>query len=181
MGLGAGEVMQRRAVARLRHDAEIDLKAGTQHDGRTRRALGDDVFHLVIGDERLHHVDAGLTGHQNVEIADRLLAPPVAAGDDYLFDALDLFEIGDEGRRELLGLPKADARRGLPAMLDFLQDVGLGLGAEAGQCLKLSRLGGLGEILDMLDGELVIENLDPLGAEAGQGGELNEVARHGSF
>ena len=80
--LGAGEIEQRGAIALLRYRTHVDLQAGAEHDGRARRAvrknLGDVlVVHELIADRR-----AILRSHHNVQIADRVAAPAIAAGND---------------------------------------------------------------------------------------------------
>ena len=53
--LGAGEVVQCRAVAFLRHDAQVDLHAAFEQHAGARLAGGEHFGHFVIGGEALHH------------------------------------------------------------------------------------------------------------------------------
>ncbi len=51
--LGAGEVEERRAEARRRHDAQIDLQAAAQADARPRRAARQNSRGIGVADETL--------------------------------------------------------------------------------------------------------------------------------
>ena len=80
--LGAGEIEQRGAVALFRHGADIDLQAGAQHDGRARRAVGENLGDILISHQLVADRRPVLRRDQNVQIAHRVAAAAIAAGHD---------------------------------------------------------------------------------------------------
>ena len=94
--LTAGEVVQRRAVAVLGDDPEIDLEAGPQDHRRARGPGGQHVAHLVVSCEPTHDRLAQRRRREDVDVADRLAATPEAAGGDHPTNAGSRFQIGEE-------------------------------------------------------------------------------------
>ncbi len=174
VGLGAGEVVERGAIARPRHHPQIDLRAGAEDHGGARRSLRDDALHLLIGDEAVDDARAALGGHQDVEVADRLLAAPVAAGDGDVANALLRLQIGGEGLGDLLGVEQAGATLDRAGALELGEDLGLGLGAEARELPQLARARRLGELFRRLDLELLEDGLHPLGSQARYRGDVGK-------
>ncbi len=97
--LGAGEVVQRRAVALLRHDAQVDLHAAFEQHAGARVAGGIYLGHFVIGREALHHRAVRRGSDQDIQVADGLAHAPEAAGDDHLLHAGDRLQKGAQRLR----------------------------------------------------------------------------------
>ena len=111
--------MQSGAVAVGRNSAEVHLNAGLQQNGCARWSLGHDFGDLVISDEVVHSHLAFGAGHENIEIADSLLAPAVAAGDDHASDAGVGLEIRAERLCEVLSRCDLEAPLALHTSLDL--------------------------------------------------------------
>ena len=94
--LVAGEVVERRAEARSRHDPEVDGEPVREHDRRPRAPARDDVGDLVEAAERVDRGSGLLAADQDVEVADRLASAAETAGDHGLLDAGHRLEVPDE-------------------------------------------------------------------------------------
>ena len=79
VGLRAGEVYHRRAVALARHHAEIDVQAAAQRDAGLGFALGHNFRHARKRNQLFHHRGRLARYGQQIEIADRFLAPAKTA------------------------------------------------------------------------------------------------------
>ena len=77
--LGAGEIYERGAIALLRYGANIDLQPSTQHDGRARGAVGENLGDVVVTDQFVADGRSVLRRHQDVKIAHRVATTAVAA------------------------------------------------------------------------------------------------------
>ncbi len=176
MRLRAGEIHQGGAVTRVRDNAQIDLQSGSQHDRGPRRAMRRDACHILVFREPIAHSLAILSGHEDIEIANRVAAPAIAACHDDLSFAEALTQIADERFRLDFGDIEPDPFLG-HRLGERRQQLRLALFAEAAQLAQAASLGGAAKIFDRADAELVIKKLDPLRPKAGQGGDLAEVAR----
>ena len=175
------EVVQRRAIALLRHNPQVDLQSGAQHDGGAGVAVGNDLGHLVVGDEPLHHVGALAGGDENVQVADGLLAPPIAARDHGLLHAFAAFQVLEQWLGEVFRSVEPEPLLDLPFVLELADELELGLGAEAGKPVQLAGGRGLLQVGDGVDLELVEEDLGALGTDAGYGGQLDEAGRRAAL
>ena len=173
MGFRAGEIQKRRAIAFLRHRANIDLQAGAQHHGGARRPVGEDLRDILIVHQPVADRGAILRGHQHIEIADRVAAPAIAAGDD---DASAVAEKADQrfglgfGHRELEPLCGLRLfKRTEQLLLDHR--------AESAKLAQTSGLDGVTKVVERAHLQLVIEQLDALRSEAGKSRHFAEFAR----
>ena len=80
VAFGAGEVLECGTVAFLFHDAQIDLQGVLEDDGRACRTGADHFDYLVKGDEVVDHLFWCVGGAEDIQIADRLLAPAKTSG-----------------------------------------------------------------------------------------------------
>ena len=170
--LGAGEIQQRRAIALLRHGADIDLQAGAQHDGRARRAMGENLGDVLVTDELVADRRPVRRRHQDIEIADGVAAAAIAAGDH---DAAAVAQKADQR----LGFGFRD--RKLEALLGrrLFQRAGELLfdrRAKAVQLMQPPGLDGAAQIVERAHLELVVEQLDALRPEARKRGHLAKLA-----
>ncbi len=89
-----GEIVQRSAIALGGNDANIRLHARLQRNSGACRSLGSDFGDFL---ERNEVLDDGLAlgaGHEQVQVADGLLATPVAARHHDLLDTGTALHIG---------------------------------------------------------------------------------------
>ena len=111
VGLGAGEVVQGRAVALLGHHPQVHLQAVAQHHRGFGVAFGDHPAHVLIRGEGVHHPEGLPAGDQDVQVAHRLHAAAVAAGHDGLRHPRHGLEVLDQSlghgfhRHQLIALP----------------------------------------------------------------------------
>ena len=101
--LTAGEVVQRRAVAVLGDNPEINLETRPQDHRRARRPGSKHVAHLVVSREPTHDRVAQRRRRKNVDVADRLAATPEAAGGDHPTNARSRFQVCEERADVLRG------------------------------------------------------------------------------
>ena len=104
VSFGAGKIEQRGAVAPLRDGADIDLQARPQHDGGARGTVGENFSHIFIAHQLIADGNTIPGRYQNIEIADCIAAPAVAAGYD---DAPAVAKIADNAPRPQLRPPRA--------------------------------------------------------------------------
>ena len=104
--LAAREILQRRAIAFLGHGAHVHLQA-LQPETRAGLvgAVSEDFVHARMGDKPVQRGLGPGPAHQQVEIADGLLAPAQAARRRHSFHARSCAEI----RRQLLGRGRGEA------------------------------------------------------------------------
>ena len=169
--------MQRRAEALGRHHPDVDLQPARQHDARARVALREHLAHLGVLHEPLHDGHAGCRGDENVDVADRLLHPAVAAGDHDLPRAFGALQVRRERLRVLRGDGELEALRLAEPRLDRVDDVRLGLRAEARQVADFSLARRLEELGQRVDVEGLVQRLHPLRPEAGDLQELGDRGR----
>ena len=176
--LGPGEIVQRRAVARLGHHADVHLQSGAQAHRRAGVPVAEHVIDVFESDEPAHDVRVSCGGDQDVEVAHGLLAPPVAAGHHDLADACRLAKMLDQILRDAFHRRQQQPRLCLHAMRECVEEPLFHLRAEAAQVMDPARLRRGGEIIGTLDPELVIERLDPLGPERSQAQNLEQAFWH---
>lgn len=178
MLFAAGEIEQGEGKLLVLDHSKVHLDAGLQSYAALGLALGEDVLDLRVGDEFFHQRrGVALQAGQDVDVADRLLAAPQAAGDRGADHLGVLFDEGQELGRLPPGDVEEEAARGLLQHLDALEDVLLGLGAEALQVQQAVLLAGVLELAQVVQVELLVEDLGLLGAEAGDLQELEDARR----
>jgi hypothetical protein len=172
--LAAGEVLEGAAERRGGDDAEVDPDVARADAGLVLAGLDQDVglgplgeglddgFGLVAGCQGVHVADGGLPA------ADR------ARGLDAL-DALDVLEVRDDRVGQRSGLAQQLALVGRPGEVDVVEDVLLGLRAEALDLADLPRRRRRLEVVEGLDAEGLGERLDGLRADALDARQLVEV------
>ncbi len=166
MLFAAGEVVECGAKDLGVDGAEVDLDAPAEADGGLGLAGGDDVGDFCEVTKGLVDGFGVDGGDEEVDVADGLAAAAQGAGD---LDGLDLGEGGEvvaERFCDPAGFGQGDAIAGQFEAVDLGEDLLLGAGAEAGEFPDFAGLAGFFEGLDGGDAELVVDQLDPFGAEA---------------
>src|SRR3990167_4973428 len=138
----AGEIVEGRAVARLRNDAEVDLDPSAKNDRRARRTLGGHFCHFVVLDEVLDGSRALPGRDQDVEISDRFLPAPETPRNDNLANSWQRFQIVREAGGEIFGGRYLEALLRLSALADFFEKLRLHRRPEPRELAELSGLGG---------------------------------------
>ena len=179
MRLGAGEVLHRGTEATGLDNAQIDLQTAGEPDRGARVPLRRDLrdvaeFPEPVNDSRC--VDAA---HDDVEVADRLLAPAEAAGDVDGVDPPTSLQILDDRPRVLLRLVQDDPLRtgrsacgGHPLTQLFKQ-----FGTEPTQLCDLALVERLLEIGDAVHLELVIKQLHAFRTKTRDAQQIEESGR----
>src|SRR4249920_3415022 len=177
VGLRAGEVDHRRAPRLERDDAEVDLQTLSRQDRRLRLTAREHAFGHPDLRERLHHSGRVVARDQEVEVADRLGHPPERARELDPAYVLASTEPLDEVVREVHGDGHEHPTRRLAHALDAATDVLLGLGAEPLDLGQAALLDRLGELLDVRDPEVAVEQDRLLRTEARDRGHLANPRR----
>jgi len=169
--LGAGEVVQCRTITFLRHHAQVDLHSALEQDAGARLARGKHLGDFVIGGEALHHRAVHNStiwggGDQNIQIADGLAHAPEAAGHNHLLHAGYRLQKGAQRFGILRRGGKLETAALAGMCLHCLQDVLLGLFAEAVQSADAAVLCGAPQLFDGLHIEIMVQRLDPFRSEA---------------
>src|SRR5690606_26396024 len=92
--LRPGEIVQRSAIALGGNDANIRLHAALQRDSCPCRSLGSDFGDFLERNKVLDDRLALGASHEQVQVADGLLATPVAARHHDLLDTGTALHIG---------------------------------------------------------------------------------------
>ncbi len=169
--LGAGEVVQRRAVAHRRHHPEIHVYARAQPYRGAGGAAGNHLGHLLVGDETLHHPGAAARRDQNVQIPHGVPAAAIAAGHGDRAHPVDALEEGHHGRGCLLGLEPVDPVPRLGHLLDAGEDLRLRLGAETRQPAQPALPDRAFQIGEAADLQAPVQGSHPFRSEPGQAHE----------
>ena len=134
--------------------------------------MGDDLRDVVILHQSVPDRRAVLRSHQHVEIADRVAAPAIAAGDNHAP------AIAEKGNQRIgLGLRYRDLESPCGLRLfertkQFLFDHG----AESAKLAQPPGFDGLPEIVEGAYLQFVIEQLDTLGSQSGKSGHVAKLA-----
>src|SRR5438477_113709 len=174
---GAGEVLQRRAVRGGLDRAQVHLQPAAQLDRGSGVAFRDHVRHVAVGDEAVHDAGAVVRRDEDVEIADRLAAAPVAAGDRDLTHATAGLEIRDERGRLGFRLVQEHAPLGHLGLAETGAHLLLYLGPEALELLDLALVERLREVAGGFHFQLLVEQLHALGAEPGNPQQVEQARR----
>ena len=173
--LGAGEVVEREVELLGRHDAQVRLQTVLEAHAGLRLAVGGDLLDARVGDEPVHDRLGFRRRHEEVEVADRLAGAAKRTGGLGERDLRQRAEAGEDrfgdGGRFVPAVPLAVG----DTVLDALEDLLLGLGAEA---LELGDRAGLADLLqfrEIRDGELRPERADLLGPEPGNLHDLEQA------
>ena len=176
--LGAGEVVQRGAEAAGVDHPQVDLDAGAEQHARPGVAFRQRLRHLGVGREPGHHRRAGFRRREDVEVADGIAHPPVAAGDLDPVDAARAAQVVGERLRVLRGDGELEAPRLRQLPLHRIGDLGLPRRPEPVQRADASLLGRLEKLRERVDLEVVVERLDALRPEPGHAQQLGHAGRH---
>ena len=175
--LGPGEVVERGAEAVRVDHAQVDLEAGAEQDARPGLALRQRFRHLRIGGEPGHHRVGRLRRHEDVEVADGVAHPPVAAGDLDPVDAAHGAQVVGERPRVLRRDGELEAPRLRQLPLHRIGDLRLARRPEPLQLADAALLGRPEQLRQRLDLEIAIERLDALRPEPGHAQELGHAGR----
>ncbi len=175
--LGACEVQKRRAEALRLDEAQVHTQPARElHRDLFRAPAQDTVYGRVAGD-RLGGLGAVARTDDDVEIADRLLAPAQASGQLPALDALDAVQMAPEGFRMLRGRLQRQPVRVRGLLGDAAQDVLLRARAEVRHLAHTALLAGFTQLVEAVDAERVVELLGLACAEAPDAHDLGQPAR----
>ena len=137
----------------------------------------EHLGYFVIRGEAPHHRAVRRRGDQDIQVADGLAHAPEAAGHDHLPHA----GYGLQKCAQRLGILRRGGELEAPALagmrLHRLEDVLLGLCAEAGQRADASVLRSPVQLFDGLDIQVVVQRLDPLRPQPGDLQQLGDRGR----
>ena len=175
--LGAGEVLQRGAVAGARQQPYIDLEIVAQGEADLVLSAREQLVDEREGGDMLDRGGdyvrlAGWAGDEQVEVADRLAAAPQRA---CWRDRLDSGEEPDEFADALRVLARhvdAKARGVLAIVLDALEQLVGKLLAHARQRQQVAALGGFFQAVDVVHAEGGVDQRHGLRAHAGKAQQL---------
>ncbi len=122
--LAAGEVHEGRPEVCVGHDAAVALQAVLGDDAALGIALDENAIDLVKVCEGVERFSGFVGDDQEVEIADRLLAPPKAAGGLDARDARQVAESRDDGLDHLRRRPDAATLVAAGEQVDAVLDLG---------------------------------------------------------
>ena len=157
--------MQGRPVGDLGHNPQVHLHSRAQHHRRAGLSPGDNMVYILVADEVRHDVSPSFDRHQNIQIADGFLPASVAAGHSNVFDGIVFFEIVNISPGDFFGHHPLGAGFTPAAALDFLQDRGLGFGAESLEFANFLFLGGFFQRRKISDIQRLIQGLDLFGSQ----------------
>ncbi len=143
VGLGAGEIDQRRAVGIFFDDAQIDLQADAQADRHFRGAAREHGGDAVELGEAVHHLLGVFAFDDGVEIADGFAAAAVAAGHVDLLDAGAGFQMRQQHLSVDVGFGPVHAQHfGRGGEIETGENGGFGFLAEAFEFAHAAFLAG---------------------------------------
>jgi hypothetical protein len=148
-----------------------------QDYSRPRAALGQDLCHLVIGDEVGHHRRAFGTGHEDIEITNGVLAPTVAPPATTTCPTSGRVfrrRIGSERRSSVVEILKRCSRSWVFLISARIFSSVLAVKPRRSVILRLGRVF---EVLDRFDAERLMQEVHALWAEARDGGEHRKRRR----
>jgi hypothetical protein len=175
MGLGTREVVQGRPEARLGDDVQVYPQARSEPGDAPRGPLGYDRLHVLVLEEALGYGRPFCAGHQDIEVADRLLAAPEAPRDGGPFYTPNPPEVFQHRLGDWLGDVPQERLLGPSSLLDGFQDRLLGLGTEAGELADLSPARGLRELLRRADPEALVQHAHPFRTQSRDGEEICQL------
>ena len=174
----AREVLQRRAERLGRHDAQVDLQPAREPDRELRVAAADHRIDVAELEQVIHH-GVGIFGFdQEIEIADRFFAAPVAAGDFDLPDAFELPHVNEQFVDDRIGFGPVHAFVRVGGEIDSGEDLLLRLCAEALESADLVRLACGPQHVERVDLELLVERGRLLGPQARYPQQGHHARRH---
>ena len=115
---------------------------------------------------------------QEIQVADRLLAPPVAAGGGDLFDRRAWPHVLQDFPHVLVGFDPEDPLLRFGGDVEALQNGRLHLGAEALEALDAMILAGGAQFVERGDMELVVELRRPLRPQPRHAQDRHHALRH---
>ena len=158
MGLGAGEVLKRRAERLGRDHAQVDLQTDAQPDGHFRAAAEQNLADRREPGEVVHH-RLGIVGQrQQVEVPNRIPAAAIAARRLDPLDRRAVDEVRFEGLDDLVGNRPIGSLSRLFGDLEVLKNRRLRLRAKALDLADLAGLAGLAELIERVDAQLPVED-----------------------
>ena len=179
MILRTGEVLQEVAVRLRWNDAQVEPEALIREHRRLRRAVRHDLDDPREPREvRRQRLRVG-RGGDDVEVPERLFAPPCAAGFRHLDRRRVSAQDRDDGEERSQAVSEqAPIRRLLLLLGERFEHALLRLRPEAREGSQLFCLGGALQLLDRGDAELVPDASGSLRAEPRQAHEHDDLARH---
>ena len=172
---GAREVLQCSAIGGGLDGAEVHLEAAAQLHRGAGRALGDDLRHLAVIHESLHHLRAVARRDHHVQVADRFAPPAVAPRHLDFVDATARLQVRDDRLGLDLGFVQEHAALRDLGLAQPDADLLLHLGAEAFELGYLAGRERFREIGGGSDLELREQQLDALGTEAGDAEQIEQA------
>ena len=178
MRLRPGEIAKCRAVAVLRHHAQIHLQAVAQADGGARRPLLYHVRHVLIADEPLHDRSARFGCDHDIEVADGFAPSPVASRDLGLQHAVSLPKMTQQGDNDLFGGCQFGSRDRPGALGDRTQHLRFDARSNTRHGPQFAGLRRSRELVDRIDAEFLVQQVHALGAQARQRQQCRDPRRH---
>ena len=176
--LGTREIHQRRAVARLRHHAQVHLQPVAQPHRRARRPLFHHLRDVLVAGEAPHHLLPAGRGDHDVEVAHRLAPPAEAAGDLRERHAGRSGDVGQQRQRDLLRGGELGARRRGCTRGDGAQHPRLGTRPDARHLAQPARLRRGLQLRDAVDAERLLQKVHPLRPQPRQAQQFRDAGRH---
>lgn len=176
--LRSGEIDERRAERVGVDDTQVDLQPVAEHDARTRLAVREHARDVAAADERVGHRGRIACAHEDVEIADRLAAAPKTAGRHHFADAGHLPQPLEHRPQRLRGIGQQEALRlALQAFVDRVEQLRLGLRAEARQRAHVAALCFGAQLFERVDVQCVMQRLHAFRAEPRHVEQFDDRAR----
>ena len=171
--LGAGEVLERRAIGFRRKQAHVDLQAVGEMEADLVLAFGDDVVNAGIGGDVIDRGAgvlgrAGRAGDQQVEVAGGFAAAAERAGRCDFFNSRKCEQIGGDSPGGFFGLVDAVAAGAAAIIFDAFAQLFDLLFAHAGKTAETAGFDGFGELVDAGDLRGVPEQGNGFGTHAGE-------------
>ena len=163
--LGPREILQGRAVGGRLHGPQVHLQPAAQLDRGASFAFRDHVRDVAVRGEAVHDPGARVRRDEDVQVADRLAAPPIAAGDLDLVHTAAGLEIGHDRGGLGLRLVQEHAPLGDLGLAEAGSHVLFHFRTEALELLDLAGVERLRQVGGGFHLELLVEQLHALGAE----------------
>ena len=177
MLLRAGEVDEIRACLAMWHDHQVDLGTAEEANRRLVAAPIDDGVDGAKADEPFDQRARVVRLGKQIDVADRLAAPPERPGRDDSVDAGQALECGDQAVDQLRRPMDEEPLRSALHCRDPVEDQLFCFGRQALQAAQGASLGRQPEILERLDAELLVDLANRLRTEPRDLEHLDEGRR----
>ena len=181
VSLGAGKIMQGSAIAFFGDHAEVDLDGGFQDEGGLCIAARNDLGGFLITAEMFDGLRPVLACHQDIEVANRVLAAPVAACHGHIADAGPFPQERTQGLGKVFSGGKLKAPLSLGIFSGLLGDFCLDLCAETRQAANPVLFCSAGEFLYGRNAQRLVQGVNALRTKAWDRGKGCKCGRRAGF